>query len=133
MAGVFVPGWAVSVPKIQMPWVANAETVNSEPFNVARNTQTMTIHCPALIGGASLTLQTLDPQNADTASIATWTWRNVFVFNLSSGGVVQLTAIPSNQATTLPIAATGGGVFRFVASGSQAATPVFISITFTYV
>jgi len=118
-------GWDDILAYVDLP--ASGETVNSEPFTIPRNSQTFTMHVPTLVASATLKLQALDP--AGYQHTASQVWRNVQVFNLAAGGVQPLAAIPGNAATTLPVAATGAGVFRFVASSDQSSTPITVSVT----
>lgn len=118
-------GWDAIQPKPRMPDVG--ETINGQAFTIPGGSQAFTVHCGALVGGAVLKLQALDPVGSDQTS--TMVWRDVKVFNLSAGGVQALAAIPNSASTTIPTAATGTGVFRFVATGDQSASPINITIT----
>jgi hypothetical protein len=102
------------------------DTVNSTPFTMPRGTTSVTIHCPTLAGSpATLTVQALDP---DTDQ-ATEVWRTVSA--VTGVTAVPLTAIgASGLALTYSAVQLGGGVLRFVASSTQAVTPVTIKLTF---
>lgn len=117
-------GWDSLGAKPRMPKAG--DTVNGETFSIPRGSQAITIHVPVLAGGATLRLQALDPNGSD--QISTEVWRDVKVFNLSSGGIQALAALPQSTAVTLPTAAIGAGVMRLVASADQSGAPLFISI-----
>jgi formate-dependent nitrite reductase membrane component NrfD len=105
---------------------APGETVNSAAFTVPRGAYTMTVHCPALASAATVAIQVLEPQGDDQVTDA---WRTA-----SSVAGVTLTAytgmVLTNTASTIPIAALGGGVMRFVASATQAGAPTVIKLVF---
>lgn len=91
---------------------------NSFAFSMPRGAKTLIINCPALTASATLTIQSLDPQASDKDSD---TWRNLFAVVIQSAVLAysQLTGIPSNQATVIPVPALGAGIFRFVSSNAQ--------------
>lgn len=96
--------------------IASGGTTSDE-FNEPENMESMTIHTPALTG--TLTLQAKAPvlNENDTA-----VWSPVTVFDLNAGTTnVVLDAIPASSAITIPGSATGGGPFRLVSSGAEAA------------
>lgn len=104
------------------------ETVNSEQFNVPRGAFAMTIHVPTLAsGGDTVKLQSLASQASDQETDA---WRDLSVFNPADGTRTAIDELPSNSATTIPCAVTGGGVMRFTASADQSASPVSIRVAF---
>ena len=104
---------------------AAGETVNGAPFTVPKGAYAMTIHCPTLASAATLTIQALDP---DTDQ-ATEVWRTISA--VTGVTAVPLTAIAASAlALTYDIRQTGGGVLRFVASATQAVSPVTIKLTF---
>jgi hypothetical protein len=102
-------------------------TVNSYPFTVPRGKLSMTIHVPAMTGtGATVKLQAMFPRADDQVAES---WADVVVFNLADGTFVTLDGLVESTTVTLPIAATGGGVMRFVASEAQASA-ITIGVTF---
>lgn len=103
---------------------ASGETVNSQGFNFPRGGIGLIVHVPTLAsGGDTVKLQSLANQ---LDNVESETWRDVKVFNLADGSFTAIAALPSNSCTTLPLAAIGGGVFRWVASADQSASPVTI-------
>lgn len=103
-------------------------TVNSVPFTVPKDRLSMTVHVPAMTGtGATVKLQALFPSENDQVAES---WADVSVFNLADGTFVALDGLVESTTVTIPVAATGGGVLRFVASETQAAAPITIGVTF---
>lgn len=92
--------------------------INSSAFTMPRGAKTLIINCPALTSSATLKIQNLDPQASDKDSD---TWRDLYAVVIQSSVLAysQLTGIPSNQATVIPVPALGAGIFRFVASVAQ--------------
>jgi hypothetical protein len=118
-------GWNVVPDRSRLP--APGGTTASRAFSVPGNCVVMTVGVPALVGSATLKLQSLviplDDQQAEV-------WQDVSTFNLAVGTPVALAGIPDNKTTTVPITACGGGVLRFVASADQSSAPVDIVLGF---
>jgi hypothetical protein len=115
-------GWDAIVPKPNMP--TSGGTVNSDAIMIPRGSNVVSIHMPALVSAATYKLQALDPKDQTT-------WRDIQVFNLSSGGIQALATVPNGSAvTTFPCSALGGGIFRVVASADQSGTPIQFSVVF---
>jgi hypothetical protein len=118
-------GWNVVPGRCRLP--APSGTTTSRAFSVPGNCVVLAISVPALVGSATLKLQSLviplDDQQAEV-------WQDVSTFNLNVGTAVALAGIPDNATTTVPITACGGGVLRFVASGDQSSAPVDIVLGF---
>lgn len=106
---------------------ATGETVNSTVFSVPGGAFAMTVYMPALAGtGASVKLQALYPND----STATEVWGDVSCFDPATGTLVAVDGILEGVVTTIPIALTGGGVLRWVASETQASATVTIKMLF---
>jgi hypothetical protein len=119
-------GWDAIIAKPRMP--ATGGTTDSDIITVPRGSQTVSFHMPALVSAATWKLQAVDPQGADGASP---TWRDIQVFNLASGGIQALSAVPNgSKVTTFPISALGSGVIKVVASADQSGTPFNFSVVF---
>ena len=118
-------GWDGPRADVAMP--ISGGTVNGAPFSVPKGQLTMAIHIPAMVGTSTVKIQALEP-NSDVASE---TWRDVSLFNPADGTFVALDGIPEGAVTTLPVAITGGGVLRFVASEDQSSAPITIKVMFT--
>ncbi|HXE88962.1 MAG TPA: hypothetical protein VN524_19410 [Hyphomicrobiaceae bacterium] len=118
-------GWNITPGQTRLPIPGG--TVNSRPISVPSAALVMAISVPALVGSATLKIQTLviqlDDQQAEV-------WQDVSAFNLASGTPIALAGIPSNTTTTVPVTASGGGVIRFVASADQSSAPVDLLIGF---
>jgi hypothetical protein len=109
-------------------YAGNDLTVNSAPFTVPKGALSLTVHVPAMTGtGATVKLQAMFPRTDDQASE---TWTDLSVFNLADGTFVALDGIVESTSVTIPVAATGGGVLRFVASETQAAAQITIGLSF---
>lgn len=122
-----VYGWDAISPKPRMP--ALGGTTDSDAITVPKGTQTVSFHMPALAAAATWKLQALDPIGSDRTS--TEVWRDIQVFNLASGGIQPLSAVPNgSRVTTFPISAMGGGIIKVVASGDQSGSPFFFSVLF---
>jgi hypothetical protein len=117
-------GWNTVPVNVAMP--ISGGTVNSAPFSVPMDAFSLAIHTPTSLGGATVKLQSLDHDTDQVTEV----WRDVSCFNLADGTFTALDGIPENAVTTLPITATGGGVLRFVASATQAASPSTIKVDF---
>lgn len=118
-------GWDVVIADPLMPLAG--QTVNGAPFTVPKGTLGIAIHCPDLVGVASTyKIMSLMPGRDDQEAEA---WRDVYVFDLTTGNMRQLTAIPENIVATFPVTATGAGVLRFVASVDQSSLPVRMQVT----
>lgn len=110
-----------------MPAVVDG--LNSQPFAVPQGAKSLTIYVPALVGVATtVKLQTLTPDQPGTSE----DWRNISLFNLADGTFVLLDELVESTTVTLPVAATGGGILRLVASVAQtgAADAIIIPIFF---
>ena len=115
-----IPGTRV-LRHARMP--STGETVNGESFTIPEGQWSMAIHCPALVGSATLNIQSISPYDQ--------TWRQVSVFDLTGVSAVQpLDSIPSDGVTILPTSAVGGGTYRFVASQDQSSVPTFVTVVF---
>jgi hypothetical protein len=119
-------GWNIVPGRARLP-KPGGDTVNSVPMSVPGAALVMAISVPALVGSATLKIQTLViPQDDQQAEV----WQDVSVFNLASGAAIALSGIASNTTTTVPVTASGGGVIRFVASADQSSAPVDLIIGF---
>ena len=118
-------GWDAVSGNVAMP--AAGETVNSAPFSVPRQAISLAVHTPtSLVASATLKIQSLDHDS----NVGSEVWRDVQLFNVNDGTFVALDGIPQNLVTTIPIAATGGGVLRFVATADQSSVPTTIKVDF---
>ena len=118
-------GWNVVPGRVLMPKAG--QTVNGVPFSVPGSALVISLYVPALVGAATIKLQSLVPAPDDQVSDA---WQDVSAFNLASGAPVPMSGIPSGATTTIPITATGAGVLRCVASADQSSAPVDITVAF---
>lgn len=110
---------------VAMP--ATGETVNGQPFAVPSGAYTMTVCMPALVGtGATVKLQALYPNDSQVTEV----WADVSCFDPATGTLTAVDGILEGVVTTIPIAVTGGGVLRFVASESQVSGASTIKLTF---
>jgi len=101
--------------KVLIPDTVNG--TNSRPFTAPKGAKVLTIHAPALTGGATLKIQAVDPQDNDQQSE---TWRDASAAVIAATiAFCALTTIPGNAATTIPAAALPTGPMRFVASAAQ--------------
>lgn len=115
-------GWDIVKRVVAMP--TSGGTVNSDEFSAPRGSQAIVVHLPALAGAATLKLQALDPLDSST-------WRDVKIYDLSAGTLNAVTIPNGSNAVTLPTAAIGAGVFRWVASADQSGAPTTITIVFS--
>ena len=110
---------------VAMP--ATGETVNGAPFSVPSGAYAMTVCMPALTGtGATVKLQALYPNDSQVTEV----WADVSCFDPATGTLTAVDGILEGVVTTIPVAVTGGGVLRWVASETQVAAPVTIKMTF---
>lgn len=120
-------GWNVVPGRSRLPDPRDPTGLISRPQSVPGAALVITISVPALVGSATLKIQSLviplDDQQAEV-------WQDVSTFNLNVGTAVALSGIPDNATTTIPVTATGGGVLRFVASADQSSAPVDIVLGF---
>jgi hypothetical protein len=115
-------GWDVIVGYALMPAVG--ETVNGAAFSCPRGAHAITFHVPIMTGVTpTLKLQALDP-------IDKTTWRDVSVFNDTTGATQPIIYLPQNKVTVIPTAITGSGVLRLVADQDQSSAPINISLCF---
>jgi hypothetical protein len=115
-------GWDAIIAKPHMP--TSGGTTDSDSISVPRGSQTVSFHIPALAGAATWKLQALDPIDMST-------WRDIQVFNLASGGIQALGAVPNgSKVTTFPTSALGSGVIKVVASADQSGAPFNFSVVF---
>ena len=117
-------GWDVVPASVAMP--ISGGTVNSAAFPVPKNMLSMAIHVPALVGTTTVKIQALAPDSDQASEV----WTDVSVFNPADGSLVALDGIAESAVTVIPIAATGGGVLRFVATNDQSSVPSTIKVTF---
>lgn len=90
----------------------------SRSFSIPKGAKTVAIHVPDLVGANTLKIQALQPRDNDQQA-ETWKDVSATVITGTSPTYCALSGIPENAVTTLPVAALGGGIFRFVASGAQ--------------
>ena len=87
---------------------------NSRAFSVPKGAKVMTIHAPDLPVATTYAIQAADPRDSDFETLV---WRTLVVVVITATiGFMTVTGIPDNQAVTIPVAALGGSVLRFVAS-----------------
>lgn len=114
------------------PWAnvampTSGGTVNSDPFTVPQKAKSITVFVPALVGtGASVKLQKATPlQDIENASEV---WGDVTVFDFTDGSYETLDGMVESTVCVIPTFVCGSGVFRFVASETQAVTPSTIVV-----
>lgn len=118
-------GWDIVPGDVAMP--ATGETVNSAPFSVPKGAFSLAIHAPtSFVGGGTVKIQSLDPDDDQAAEA----WRDVQWVNLADGTFIAADQIPQNKVTTIPVAAIGGGVLRFVATTDQSGAATVIKVAF---
>jgi hypothetical protein len=122
--------WNGVIERIAMP--AAGETVNSEWFVVPRGAKSVQIHAPALAAAQTMKIQALTP--VDTVMNippASYTWLDVSTMDLSTAGTLRpLNAIPKSAVTTIPVTALGGGVLRFVSTGTESGLTIILFWSF---
>jgi len=106
--------------KVTLPTVTDGTL--SRSFSAPNGAKVLTIHNPTLTGSATLAIQVLDPQDSDQAA-ENWRQLKVLVIAAAAAAYTVVDAIPTGSAVTIPVAALGGGIFRFVASAAQTGAP----------
>jgi len=81
-----------------------------------------------LASSATYKLQMLVPQSDIEG--ASEVWADLYAYDPEAGTAVQIVAITSNKWVTFPLSVIGGGVFRVVASATQATVPIQFTVTF---
>ena len=105
--------------KVTLPTVTDGTI--SRSFSAPNGAKVVTIFNPTLTGSATLAIEALAPQDGDQ-SAETWLPLKVIILTATIG-FMTVTTIPTGSAVTFPVAALGGGIFRFIASAAQTGAP----------
>jgi hypothetical protein len=111
------------IDRIPMP--ESGGTTSSGSFRVPKGAKVVTIYTPDLATSTSLVLYGLMPSTTVEASQS---WVALEVFSLVDGSLVALDGLTESKAITLPVAALGGGLLKFVAADTQAGAPTTIHL-----